>query len=110
MFIFCIGCSIVRYQGAENSSCALLVCNYNVGNMIDIASYEVGPYTWKCATGPNPFFPGLCDEKEDFSTHKFAELFFVNKSPVVAEWVKRHKQINTGGAVIQYTNNTEKIV
>lgn len=53
-----IGCSIVRYHNSENLICDLLVCNYNVGNLIDYPTYEVGPTASKCSTGINPTFPG----------------------------------------------------
>lgn len=104
-----IGCSLVQYQGAENSVCTLLVCNYNVGVMNDHPTYQIGPYTSKCSTGSSHTYPGLCNEEEDFTKHKHADVFFTNNSPVVAKWVKEFKRINTGGTVISYFNNTEKI-
>lgn len=103
-----IGCSMVQYSNSEDLICSLLVCNYNVGNMIDNPTYEVGPIASKCSTGINKHFPGLCSEKEDFTTHKYAEVFFKNESPVVAEWVKRNKRINPGGLTILYDVKSNK--
>lgn len=97
-----IGCSIVLYSNAENLTCSLLVCNYNVGNMVDYPTYEIGPNGSKCLTGLHPHYPGLCSEKEDFTKHKYAEVFFKNESPVVAEWLKKDKRIHPGGFTIYY--------
>lgn len=97
-----IGCSLVQYTNSADLVCSLFVCNYNVGNLIDYPTYEIGPIGSKCSTGVHNHFPGLCSEKEDFTKHKYAEVFFKNESPVVAEWLKRNKQINPGGFTIHY--------
>lgn len=54
-----IGCSIVRYHNSEDLICDLLVCNYNVGNLIGYPTYEIGPFASKCSTDINPTFPGI---------------------------------------------------
>lgn len=97
-----VGCSIVRYHNSEDFICDLLVCNYNVGNLIDYPTYEIGPTGSKCSTGFNPTFPGLCSVNEDFTQHKYADVFFENVSPVATEWIKHRKRINTGGVIINY--------
>lgn len=97
-----IGCSMVRYSNSEDLTCSLLVCNYNVGNVIDYPTYEIGPCGSKCLTDTNPHFPGLCSVKEDFTKHKYADVFFKNESPVVTEWLKSNKRINPGGLTIFY--------
>lgn len=97
-----IGCSIVQYFNYADLVCSLFVCNYNVGNKIDYPTYEIGPIASKCSTGTSRQYPGLCSETEDFTKHKYAEVFFKNESPVVAEWLKRNKRIQPGGFTIYY--------
>lgn len=97
-----IGCSMVQYSNSADLTCSLFVCNYNVGNMINHPTYEIGPTHSKCLTGMNKHFPGLCSEEEDFSEHRYAEVFFKNESPVVADWLKWNKRINPGGLTIFY--------
>lgn len=105
-----IGCSLVEYNNTDDSVlCALLVCNYNAGNVIGVPTYEVGPSASKCTTGTDSSFPGLCSKREDFTKHKYAEVFFKNESPIVVEWVKRHKKINVGGVQITYENDYDSI-
>lgn len=97
-----IGCSIVQYSNAADLVCSLFVCSYNVGNLINYPTYEIGPIASKCSTGINDHFPGLCSEKEDFAKHRYAEVFFKNESPVVAAWIKGNKRIQPGGFTILY--------
>lgn len=98
-----VGCSAIEYRDVRNYRCTIIECFYNARSIANVPTYEIGPAASRCETGANPKFNGLCSENEDYSKHEYADVFFTNKSPVVAEWLKNGKQICTGGMMVQFT-------
>lgn len=104
-----IGCSAIEYRDVRNHHCTVIGCNYNAGSIVDIPTYEIGPTASRCKTGTNPTYPGLCSENEDYTKHEYADVFFTNDSPVVVEWLKNRKRIDTGGTVVKYIQQLDEV-
>lgn len=104
-----IGCSAIEYHDVRNYRCTVIGCNYNAGSIVNVPTYEIGPTASRCVTGENPKYTGLCSEYEDYTKHEYAETFFTNQSPNVQLWVKNRKRINTGGSVVNYNIQDDKL-
>lgn len=64
---------------------------------------HTGMIASKCAKGTHETYKGLCHQTEDYTKHPHADVYFqLNKSPIVAEWVKNGKEIITNGKMITY--------
>lgn len=61
-----VGCAGVKYNDAGGPK-SNLICNYGFGNMAQVYVYQSGPAASKCETGPNPKYPGLCSESENYT-------------------------------------------
>lgn len=97
-----IGCAIVKYSDQSDWKCMVIACNYAAGNLMQKPIYNIGAPASQCKTGRNPNYPGLCSVNENFAEHENGALYFNQNaalSPVVAQWVKNGKKLNTGGSV-----------
>lgn len=104
-----IGCSAIQYRDTRSHHCTVIGCNYNAGSIVDVPTYEIGPTASRCKTGTNPKYSGLCSENEDYSKHEYADVFFTNDSPVVVEWLKNRKRLNTGGEIVRYSQKDDQL-
>lgn len=104
-----IGCSAIEYLNARDYRCTVVGCNYNVENIIDVPTYEIGPTASQCLTGANPEYPGLCSRSEDYTKHEYADTFYTDVAPVITEWVKRDKKIDVGGKILIYKADKNRL-
>lgn len=56
----------------------------------------------QCTTGTNPKYQGLCSEDEDYNKHADADTYFANESPIVTEWLKSEKNVDSSDETISY--------
>lgn len=61
-----IGCAISQFVYEGQYDATYLVCNYAMTNNFFFNVYEPGMAASKCTTGPNPKYPALCSESEEF--------------------------------------------
>lgn len=94
-----IGCSIVQYLDVKNYRCTSISCNYNAESIVGVPTYEIGPTASRCSTGTNSNYTSLCSEDENYLKHEYADTYFTNTSPIVAEWLKKNKRLDTGGKI-----------
>lgn len=103
-----IGCSAIQYLDEKNYRCTVIGCNYNAESIVGVPTYEIGPTASKCSTGTNPNYSGLCSENEDYSKHEYANIFFINTSPIIDEWLQKRKRIETGGRIVNFKIKDDK--
>lgn len=64
-----IGCSIMRFTRPDYPYVYIynVVCNYASIYALDAPVYVKGRPASRCTTGKNPFYPGLCSTREQYS-------------------------------------------
>lgn len=64
-----IGCSIMRFTRPDYPYVYIynVVCNYASIYALDAPVYVKGRAASRCTTGKNPFYPGLCSTREQYS-------------------------------------------
>lgn len=60
-----VGCAISQFR-ADGHDNTYIVCDYAMTNNFFTSIYEPGQAASKCKTGPNPKYPALCSESEEY--------------------------------------------